>query len=60
MIKAGVQVSKLVSGHKSDSLFYRYTILDTDQVAAAIQATEQVHAAERAKEKEKPNVVAMR
>jgi integrase len=58
MVQAGVnpQVAKKISGHKTDSMFQRYSILTTDDLRAALEKTEQYRAAEAAKQ---PRVVSM-
>jgi len=42
MVQAGVnpQVAKRISGHKTDSMFQRYSILTTDDLAAALTKTQ--------------------
>jgi len=51
MVKAGInpQVAKRWSGHVSDSMFQRYSILTTDDLRSAFTQTEQYRAAEKAK-----------
>ena len=51
MVQAGVnpQVAKKISGHKSDSMFQRYSILTTDDLRAALERTEQYRTAAAAK-----------
>jgi integrase len=51
MLKAGVpiQVAKRVSGHKSDAMFNRYSILTTNDVAEAMQQTEKYRREQAAK-----------
>ena len=43
MVQAGVptQVAKKISGHKTDSMFQRYSILITDDLRSALEKTEQ-------------------
>jgi integrase len=56
MVKAGVstQIAKRWSGHKSDDVFHRYSILTTDDLREAQQRTENYREAEEQK------VIAMR
>jgi integrase len=56
MVKAGVspQIAKKWSGHISDSMFARYSILTTDDLREAFETTQKFREAEKAK------VVAMR
>ena len=51
MVKAGVrtQVAKQWSGHKADSMFERYSILDTDDMREAQKKTEEYRATQREK-----------
>jgi integrase len=51
MVKAGVntQVAKQWSGHKSDSMFERYSILTTDDMREAQKKTEQYRQSQREK-----------
>jgi integrase len=57
MVQAGVnpQVAKKISGHKTDSMFSRYSIIVTDDLRSALERTDQYRAT-AAKQK----VVAMR
>jgi len=51
MVQAGVnpQVAKKISGHKTDSMFQRYSILTTADLAAALEKTQTYREAEAAK-----------
>jgi len=51
MVKAGVrtQVAKQWSGHKTDSMFERYSILDTDDMCEAQKKTEEYRKGQREK-----------
>lgn len=51
MVKAGInpQIAKRWSGHVSDSMFQRYSILTTDDLRNAFTQTEQYRATEQAK-----------
>jgi integrase len=51
MVKAGVntQVAKQWSGHKSDSMFERYSILTTDDMREAAKKTEEYRKSQREK-----------
>lgn len=51
MVKAGVntQVAKQWSGHKSDSMFERYSILTTDDMREAARKTEEYRKSQREK-----------
>ena len=51
MVKAGInpQIAKRWSGHVSDSMFQRYSILTTDDLRSAFTQTEQYRATEQAK-----------
>jgi integrase len=51
MVKAGVntQVAKQWSGHKSDSMFERYSILSTDDMREAAKKTEEYRKSQREK-----------
>jgi integrase len=59
MIRAGVPipVAKLWSGHTTDEIFYRYGILDTNDMRKAFEKKEQFRETERTEEKK---VVSMR
>lgn len=59
MVQAGVspQVAKKISGHKTDSMFQRYSIIVTDDVRAALEQTEAYRKVQAAA---KPKVAAMR
>jgi integrase len=58
MVQAGVnpQVAKKISGHKTDSMFQRYSILTTDDLAAALPRTQEYREATA----KQARVVAMR
>jgi hypothetical protein len=62
LIHAGVpiQVAKRVSGHKSDSMLNRYAILQTSDIAAAMEQTEAYRAKAAKAEQKKTKLVAMR
>lgn len=51
MVKAGInsQIAKRWSGHVSDSMFQRYSILTTDDLRGAFTQIEQYRATEQAK-----------
>jgi len=51
MVQAGIptQIAKRWSGHKSDSMFERYSILTTDDMRLALQQTEQYRESQREK-----------
>lgn len=57
MVQAGVspQIAKKISGHKTDSMFQRYSIIVTDDVRVALQQTEAYRKAQVAQ----PRVVRM-
>jgi hypothetical protein len=55
MIRAGVpqKVAMMISGHKTDSVFRRYNIVDENDLAAATTAITAYHKAQPKKSKDK-------